>query len=350
MSRIATFIVLLITIGFLSACQQAKMPATKVGKPYVINGKTYYPSYDASYDKIGEASWYGPGFHGKYTASGETYDQHDFTAAHPTLPMPSLVRVTNLQNGKSLVVRINDRGPFASNRIIDLSKDSANALGITGTARVRVQFLEKETKDYMEMVKNNEGRIIPMAEYHHRAKGVQNTQQLAALKPTAAAPVTSVSRAPEPQERRPVLIRDVLADDPAAAEETAMIEEASQDSLPAVMPVFESEPEAVAQEASKVAYKPAPEPKPEPVVPQPSQKAGSGDYVIQLGSFTVKDNAHRLADKLSYLASPFVEQVEVKGRPWWRVRIGNFGTRDEAEVILSEVRAAGVADARIVRQ
>jgi rare lipoprotein A len=82
----------------------------------------------------------------------------------PTLPMPSLVRVTNLENGKSVVVRVNDRGPFAGNRLIDLSKKSAQELGIHGLAQVRVQFLERETQEYLAMVKNNDGKIIPMAE------------------------------------------------------------------------------------------------------------------------------------------------------------------------------------------
>src|SRR5579884_3870640 len=102
----------------LSACQQGGNTPSgmKLGKPYAIDGRTYYPEYDPTYDKIGEASWYGPGFHGKYTASGEIFNQNDLTAAHPTLPMPSLVRVTNLTNGHSLIVRINDRGPFKSNR------------------------------------------------------------------------------------------------------------------------------------------------------------------------------------------------------------------------------------------
>src|SRR5277367_2014050 len=95
---------------FAAACQQqqAGIPGMKLGKPYVVDGKSYYPEYDPTYDKIGEASWYGPGFHGKYTASGEVYNQNELTAAHPTLPMPSLVRVTNLGTGKSLIVRIND--------------------------------------------------------------------------------------------------------------------------------------------------------------------------------------------------------------------------------------------------
>ncbi|MBO6783539.1 MAG: septal ring lytic transglycosylase RlpA family protein, partial [Alphaproteobacteria bacterium] len=101
----------------------------KIGDPYQIKGVWYYPAEDYQYSETGIASWYGPNFHGKKTANGETYNQNDLTAAHRTLPMPSAVRVTNLENGRSLVVRINDRGPFARGRIIDMSRRGAQLLG-----------------------------------------------------------------------------------------------------------------------------------------------------------------------------------------------------------------------------
>ncbi len=112
----------------------------KVGPKYKIKGKTYKPKHDPKYDEKGVASWYGPGFHGKPTATGERFDMYALTAAHPTLPLNSRLHVTNLDNGKQIFVRLNDRGPFADKRIIDLSKASAQQLGITGLARVRVQY------------------------------------------------------------------------------------------------------------------------------------------------------------------------------------------------------------------
>gem|GEM_PF-56659 len=116
----------------------------KVGRPYQINGKWYTPKIDPNYDEIGIASWYGPGFHGKSTANGERFDENKISAAHTTLPLPSYVEVTNLGNGRKLYVRVNDRGPFADNRIIDLSKRAAELLGskATGLARVRVRIVE----------------------------------------------------------------------------------------------------------------------------------------------------------------------------------------------------------------
>ncbi|MDX8380680.1 MAG: septal ring lytic transglycosylase RlpA family protein [Ghiorsea sp.] len=116
----------------------------KRGNPYQIDGQWYYPlASGASYDETGIASWYGKKFHGKKTANGEIYDMHAMTAAHTTLPIPSVVRVTNLENGKAIEVRVNDRGPFVKSRLIDLSYAAAKALGYSqqGTTRVRVQTI-----------------------------------------------------------------------------------------------------------------------------------------------------------------------------------------------------------------
>lgn len=115
----------------------------KVGKPYQIAGRWYYPTENQSYDRQGIASWYGEKFHGRYTSNGEIYDMDALTAAHPTLPMPTYAQVTNLRNGRTIVVRVNDRGPYKHDRIIDLSRRSANLLGFArnGTAPVRVRYL-----------------------------------------------------------------------------------------------------------------------------------------------------------------------------------------------------------------
>jgi len=117
----------------------------KIGAPYSVNGRTYHPLATArGYDETGIASWYGRDFHGRLTANGERFDMHALSAAHRTLPLPSLVRVTNLENGRSIIVRVNDRGPFVKGRLIDLSWAAAVALGFAekGTALVRVQALD----------------------------------------------------------------------------------------------------------------------------------------------------------------------------------------------------------------
>jgi rare lipoprotein A len=115
----------------------------RVGSPYVVAGRVYVPEADPHYRAEGIASWYGADFHGRATANGEVFDADGITAAHPTLPLPSYVRVTNLRNSRSLIVRVNDRGPYAGNRIIDVSKRAANLLYFTmsGTAWVRVEYI-----------------------------------------------------------------------------------------------------------------------------------------------------------------------------------------------------------------
>lgn len=115
----------------------------KVGKPYTVRGKTYYPKEDPNYSAEGTASWYGAGFHGGKTANGETFNMNSISAAHKTLPLPSYVRVTNLSNQRSIIVRVNNRGPFVGNRLIDLSYRTAELLGFAknGVARVRVDYV-----------------------------------------------------------------------------------------------------------------------------------------------------------------------------------------------------------------
>jgi rare lipoprotein A len=115
----------------------------RIGSPYMVAGRVYVPEADPNYRADGLASWYGEDFHGRATANGEIFDLNGISAAHPTLPLPSYVRVTNLSNGRSLIVRVNDRGPYHANRIIDVSMRAAHLLGFTnrGTAWVRVEYV-----------------------------------------------------------------------------------------------------------------------------------------------------------------------------------------------------------------
>jgi rare lipoprotein A len=114
----------------------------QIGKPYKVRGKTYRPTANPKKVETGKASWYGAAFHGRLTANGEVYDMNHLTAAHKTMPLPSYARVTNMENGRSVIVRVNDRGPFAHNRMIDLSKRAADILDYThsGTANVKVEY------------------------------------------------------------------------------------------------------------------------------------------------------------------------------------------------------------------
>jgi rare lipoprotein A (peptidoglycan hydrolase) len=123
----------------------------KIGKPYKIYNILYVPKDYEEFEEVGTASWYGDAFHGKETANGETYNMKSLTAAHRTLPLPSIVKVTNLNNNKSVIVRVNDRGPFAKNRVIDLSQKAAEILEYKnkGTARVKIELLRTETDELL---------------------------------------------------------------------------------------------------------------------------------------------------------------------------------------------------------
>ena len=150
----------------------------KLGQPYTINGHTYYPSDNPSYRSEGIASWYGPDFHGRLTANGEIFDMHGISAAHPTMPIPSYARVTNLDNGRSLIVRVNDRGPYARNRIIDVSIGAANALGFygDGLAHVRVEYVGRApiegSDDRALLATLRDGRPAPGGPVWHVTKSL----------------------------------------------------------------------------------------------------------------------------------------------------------------------------------
>ncbi len=164
----------------------------KIGKPYQVAGVWYHPKVEPAYNDTGIASWYGKPFHGRKTANGEIYDMNALTAAHKTLPLPTNVRVTNLENGRSLVLRVNDRGPFVNGRIIDISRRGAQLLGFLrqGTAKVRVEIVGGPS---------GKGRVIARAnttpEERNAVKAVpQGKVQVAQL-----APPPGVEEAPKPQ-------------------------------------------------------------------------------------------------------------------------------------------------------
>ena len=166
---------------------RAGRPMYKVGAPYQINGVWYYPAVDYDYDETGLASWYGGRFDQKYTANGEMFDLNELTAAHRTLPMPSIVQVTNLDNGRTLQLRVNDRGPYAPRRIIDVSRRASQLLGFEtgGTAPVRVKVMKEESIRVAELAKRNGGdsRVL-VAE----APSVVKVAAASAFRPTPSAP------------------------------------------------------------------------------------------------------------------------------------------------------------------
>ncbi|MEE9249746.1 MAG: septal ring lytic transglycosylase RlpA family protein, partial [Alphaproteobacteria bacterium] len=168
----------------------------KVGAPYQIDGTWYYPAVDYAYAETGIASWYGADFDGRATANGETYDLNRVTAAHRTLPLPSMVQVTNLENGRLIAARVNDRGPFKRGRIIDLSRRAAQLLGFErkGTAKVRVEILADESRRLAALAARRDG-VSP-----EERRGVKAAPRIAVT--SEALPLPGGSRSSSGQARR----------------------------------------------------------------------------------------------------------------------------------------------------
>ena len=265
----------------------------KVGAPYQIKGTWYYPAEDFEYSETGIASWYGPNFHGKKTANGEDYNQNDLTAAHRTLPMPSAVRVTNLENGRSLVLRINDRGPFARGRIIDVSRRGAQLLGFekNGVAKVRVTVLPDES------------RQLKLAAIIGSGQQVQ----------VAASPREAVVAKPLPSPEQP---------------------RARATSAPAPLPVrTETLPPPV-----------------EPVLPEKVDVlpvSPTGIYV-QAGAFSRLENALRMRDQLFEMGPTQISRFAVSGTEVYRVRIGPLANVEVADATLARVVSSGINEAQLI--
>ncbi len=174
-----------------------------VGKPYKVAGQTYVPS-ERKVVQVGNASWYGDAFHGRLTANGEIYDRDGFTAAHPTMPLPSYARVTNLRNNTSMIVRVNDRGPYASNRIMDVSRRVAEALDFKryGTAKIKVEYVGRAGLDGADDAKLYASlRTDGPARWQGEPTMVAEAQPLARV--ASLAPYAPPSRTYDFEERRP---------------------------------------------------------------------------------------------------------------------------------------------------
>jgi rare lipoprotein A len=295
----------------------------KIGQPYTIDGVTYTPAEDYNYDETGIASWYGPGFHGLRTANGELYDMNQVTAAHKTLPMPSLVRVTNLDNGRSIIVRVNDRGPYVRNRIIDMSRRGAQLLGYekTGTAKVRVQIMAEESRLLASAAKQGV-LAVDIA-------GIDPDQ------PPPPPPGTPTYTRPGATETQPLAPppSTQYAQEQAPPPAVAVVDEKSmlQRSLPA---------QDVKGEDVGGLFLPA------PVAQQ--RKVHPTSIYVQAGSFGVAENAQRMLAKLRGVGNAGITQAIVNGKTFYRVRVGPIADVDQADATLSRVVNAGANGAKIV--
>lgn len=369
-----------------SAQQQPRAQGTyKVGEPYQIQGVWYYPAEDWTYDETGIASFYGgertgTNFHGLVTANGELYDMNALTAAHTTLPMPSLVRVTNLENGRSLVLRVNDRGPFVRGRIIDVSRRAAQLLGFEaqGTARVRVEILGDESRQLRaSLTGRDDNRTVSAAPRTAVASdalppppGARETRapvQTAALPPPsqmlppaqadagrqAANPRTGRPRETQaPLAQRAAPIQTQAANDPPPAPPVSQAPAQSATS-PRGAPVVNARPApapAASQAAAPVSREVAALPVEQhaharPVLTQTAPR--NSTLWIQAGAFGNYENAYRLSVRLSRYGSTRVIPATINGSQMFRVRLGPMSDVGEADRVLATL-GAEIPEARIV--
>ncbi len=303
-------------LGFLGSCAEVELASHvgkkasgrvqegnfKVGNPYEVEGKRYTPQENYTLEETGIASWYGPGFDGKRTANGERFNEDELTAAHRTLQMPSLVRVTNLDNGRSLIVRINDRGPFKKSRVIDVSSKAAELLGFKhiGTAKVKLQVLSKESMDVAAAARRGESTSgVEVALNERMRNGGMVEPAVATGAPQAIVQTAALT---------PVESADIYA--PAVPGHTV-----------------------------NGRFYPDPVVKKFPVKPT--------QIYIQAGSFTNPANAQNLATKLSSMGNAAVVPALINGQQFFRVRLPAPDV-EAADALLARVSKAGNAKAIIV--
>jgi len=287
----------------------AKPQPYKIGKPYQVNGVWYYPKADYKYSETGIASWYGPGFHGKRTANGEVYDENGLTAAHKTLPMPAMVRVTNLENGRSIQVRINDRGPFEAGRVIDMTRRGAQLLGFIqqGTARVRVDIMPEESQQLAALSSRSGGDEVPP--------------------PPKAAPVGEVTGGGlAPLSGSKVNPGQPPAGQPQAGQPQPGAKPPAAQATVDVAPVALPQPDG---KVTQVAVKPT-------------------SIYIQAGAFLRQSNANQLGGQLRKYGPVRVTPIKVERQNYYRVRIGPIASVVEADKTLKRMIADGHPESRIV--
>ncbi len=344
----------------------------RVGRPYEIKGEWYYPAVDYSYDKTGVASWYGQYFQGRATANGEIFDLNQLTAANTTLPMPSIVQVTNLQNRRSLRLRVNDRGPFVDHRLIDVSRRAAQLLGFAaeGTAPVEVKIVKDASIEVAEEAMHNsgQGRVMvadsaaaaipalaapppPSAAYATAAPPAKTPGETAPRTMARAAPPRFASPLPPPVARLAMLpsAPPAQASHPppsstrpyAALSQFALISPAEAAPLPrAAAPLTERKtlirPLHIAEmplSRSKVIG---------------GSRPSEGRIFVQAGAFLKRDNARRVESRIAPLGSVRVMTVAVNGLEVYRVRLGPVESRQQADRLLQRVVGSGYREARIV--
>lgn len=322
----------------------------KVGNPYQIAGRWYYPKEDYNYSETGMASWYGEDFNGKMTANGERYNMNTLTAAHRTLPLPCIVKVTNLQNGRSIIVRVNDRGPYVKDRIIDLSKHGAQLLGYMGqgTTKVKVEILAKESKALKAAMLNE-----PLAD-----------QEAALAAAEKARPAASLYESSEERQKAGQEAEEKMAVIYASAGDKTVKIGSYEPSGVATQPVAYGTAAAADGGQKNGSYgQMAPGGKVSDnngiyasaaTAKNSAQTSNnqyvSGYYYIQAGAFSRYDLAHKQMVRLKEYGNAKIINVTVNGKSLYRVVMGPYSRKEEATVAQAKLNYYGIKDTKIEKK
>lgn len=330
----------------------------KVGTPYQVDGVWYYPREDYSYSEVGIASWYGPNFHNKLTANGEIYDMNMPTAAHRTLPLPSVVRVTNMENGRVAILTVNDRGPFANNRILDVSRRGAQLLGFMekGTAKVRVEILPEESrklkKQALGIVEEEKEEKIAYNESEYKVDKENKNNIKPLISYESETGVSKESNLEEDTKQRPSYLPPLANPRPLKVQNIQDVKtssyskssySSSNNNKGLSKKTYSSMNKKTVKKSStagNVAQKVA-----TTSTVTPLSKA----FFVQAGAFSNYENATRLERTLSAIGGTVISPVDVNGRTLYRVRVGPAKTKDQASNFLQKVKAFGHSGARIVK-
>lgn len=349
-------------------------PHVKLGQSYSVDGETYVPRHQPDYVEEGMASWYGPGFHGGKTANGEQFDTADLTAAHRTLPMPSIVKVTMVSTGKTAYVRINDRGPFARSRIIDLSRAAADKIGLlrAGVAKVKVEYLKPESERFAQLLaQGRDPKSIDVAsevlDYTAKNRVMMAQNEPADIAPAEASekesswsdvsPVSSAEAAEPPSTiAKAAPVASVTSEDldnsaSPQSEQTEAVMKADADEEDENSPfsVVDQEKVATAPREELAMAEPASDAKQSASVQ--SSKSKQPGYFIQLGAFLRMDNARKTVEKYAAIAkAEIMQKANAKGQQLYHVRIGPFASLQAGEAELIKVKAAGGEEARVIHE
>lgn len=312
----------------------------KVGAPYQVNGIWYVPKEDPTYDRVGVASWYGDEFHQKATANGEVFDMNAVSAAHTTLPLPSLVEVTNLDNGRKLVVRVNDRGPFVGDRIIDLSHEAARQLGYdrAGLAKVRVRYVGPAPIIGPDAgLRYAQNKPLP-TRTAGAASAAAAGSALASGTAGGADPVMALASASAAPPLKAAPAVETISTAPLAP-----VSPVASQALPPVTGSAISSAPIAGQGPVQTAIQTA------PVVQTVAQAGGAAALKVQAGAFSSEQNAQRAVSALAQAGQASIEPLQRDGMTLYRVMLPAPADEAQAYALRDRVAQIGFADARVVR-